>query len=68
MLSNFYGEGALDEPKYGKFSLLQKIVTMRKNDTDGTTKRDFDIKPIPFSKCAIGKNFMYPDVNEIKDF
>jgi hypothetical protein len=22
MLSNFYGEGALDEPRFGKFSLV----------------------------------------------
>jgi len=68
MLSNFYGEGALDEPKFGKFSLLQKIVTMKKNETDGTTYRDFDVKPIPFSKCVIGKNFIYTDREEIKDF
>jgi hypothetical protein len=68
MLSNFFGEGALDELKYGKFSLLQKIVTMKENDTDGTTYRDFNVKPIPFSKCVIGKNFLYPDSKEIKDF
>jgi hypothetical protein len=42
-LSNFYGEGAKDEPKYGKFKLVQKIVTMKKNETDGTTYRDFDV-------------------------
>ena len=68
MLSNFYGEGALDEPKYGRFSLRQKIVTMMKNKTDGTTYRDFDVKAIPFSKCELGKNFHYPDLDEIKDF
>ena len=68
MLSNYYGEGALDEPQYGKFSLLQKIVTMKENQTDGTTYRDFNVKPIPFSKCEIGKNFFYPDKVEIKDF
>jgi hypothetical protein len=67
-LSNFYGEGAKDEPKYGKFKLVQKIVTMKKNETDGTTYRDFDVKAIPFSKCEIGKNFIYPNVKEIEDF
>jgi hypothetical protein len=41
---------------------------MKENDTDGTTYRDFNIKPIPFSKCVIGKNFLYPDNKEIKDF
>jgi len=41
---------------------------MKKNDTDGTTYRDDYVKPIPFSKCVIGKNFLYPDTNEIKDF
>ena len=68
MLSNFVGEGALDEPQYGKFTLVQKTVTMKKNDTDGTTYRDYYVKPIPFSKCVIGNNFLYPDTNEIKDF
>jgi hypothetical protein len=42
-LSNFYGEGAMDEPKYGKFSLVQKIVTMKTNETDGKMYRDFNI-------------------------
>ncbi len=41
---------------------------MKKNETDGTTYREFDIKPIPFSKCVIGKNFFYPNKEEIKDF
>ena len=41
---------------------------MKKNETDGTTYRDFDVKPIPFSKCEIGKNFIYPNVKEIEDF
>jgi hypothetical protein len=41
---------------------------MKKNETDGTTNRDFDVKPIPFSKCVIGKNFNYHDKEEIKDF
>ena len=65
MLSNFFGQGAIDEPQYGKFSLVQKIVTMKKNDSDGTTYRDYYVKQIPFSKCIIGKNFLYPDKNEI---
>ena len=58
----------MDEPKYGKFSLVQKIVTMKTNETDGTTYRDFNVQPIPFSKCQIGKNFLYPDLKEIEDF
>jgi len=41
---------------------------MKTNETDGTTYRDFDSKPIPYSKCVLGKNFFYPDTNEIKDF
>jgi hypothetical protein len=41
---------------------------MKKNDTDGATYRDYYVKQIPFSKCVIGKNFFYPDANEIKDF
>jgi hypothetical protein len=41
---------------------------MKVNETDGTTYRNFDVKPIPFSKCVIGKNFLYPDAEEIKDF
>ena len=41
---------------------------MKKNETDGTTYRDFDVKPIHFSKCEIGKNFIYPNVKEIEDF
>lgn len=41
---------------------------MKKNESDGTTYRDYNSKPIPFSKCEIGKNFHYPDKNEIKDF
>ena len=48
--------------------MVQKIITMKKNETDGTTYRDFDVQAIPFSKCEIGKNFIYPDVKEIKDF
>jgi len=48
--------------------LVQKIVTMRKNETDGTTYRDFDVQAIPFSKCEIGKNFIYADAKEIEDF
>jgi hypothetical protein len=51
MLSNFYGEGAMDEPRFGKFKLVQKIVTLKENETDGTSYREFDVRPIPFSKC-----------------
>ena len=48
--------------------MVQKIITMKKNETDGKTYRDFDVQTIPFSKCKIGKNFIYPDEKEIKDF
>jgi hypothetical protein len=68
MMSNFYGEGNFENPRMGKLNLYQKIATMKKNETDGTTYRDFDNKQIPYSKCVLGKNFIYPDVDEIKDF
>ena len=41
---------------------------MKKNETDGTTYRDINKQDIPFSKCEIGKNFIYADVKEIEDF
>jgi len=27
-LANFYGEGPMDEPRFGKFSLIQEIITL----------------------------------------
>jgi hypothetical protein len=44
------------------------MITMKKNMTDGTTYRDINKQDIPFSKCEIGKNFIYADVKEIEDF
>jgi hypothetical protein len=41
---------------------------MKKNETDGSIYREYNIKPIPYSKCVLGKNFFYPDLEEIKDF
>ena len=41
---------------------------MKINETDGTTYREYEKKPIPFSKCVLGKNFKYQDINEIKDY
>ena len=41
---------------------------MKTNETDGTSYRDYNSKKIPYSKCVLGKNFFYPDQNEIKDY
>jgi hypothetical protein len=41
---------------------------MKKNETDGTTRREETLEPIPFSKCVLGKNFPYKDQKEIEDF
>ena len=41
---------------------------MKKNETDGSTYRDFNFTSIPYSKCVIGKNFQYKDKVEIEDF
>ena len=43
-------------------------MTLKKNETDGSTYRVYDTKPIPYSKCVLGKNFIYPDAEEIEDF
>jgi hypothetical protein len=41
---------------------------MKKNDSDGSIYKDHYVKPIPFSKCILGKNFLYPDANELTDY
>jgi hypothetical protein len=62
MLSNFFGEGAIDEPKYGYFKLIQFTTTL------SPTGRVFNTQEIPYSKCEFGRNFFYPDEVEVKDY
>ena len=59
-LSDFYGDGSLDDPRYGKFVLTQFIDVM---SSDGN--RVYNNYNIPFSKCKLGVNFFYPNQNEI---
>jgi hypothetical protein len=63
MLSNFYGEGNYDEPKYGFMGLEQFEVRIK---TDG--QREFHKYNIPVSKCKLGVNFFYKDYDEIKEY
>ncbi|CDW81986.1 UNKNOWN [Stylonychia lemnae] len=68
MLSDFYGSGAFDNPYYGDLFLNQNIINIKVNETTGESYREFIDYSIPFSKCKIGKNFFYPDPEEIKNY
>lgn len=54
MLSDFYATKTYDDPYYGKLILQQKTMTVLTNKTDGTTYRDIEVTPIPFSSCVVG--------------
>ncbi|TNV86976.1 hypothetical protein FGO68_gene3969 [Halteria grandinella] len=62
MLSDFWGENVLDDPRYGKFKLSQFINYITPEG------RIFTDQPIPFSKCKYGVNFFYHSYDEIKDY
>jgi hypothetical protein len=48
MLSNYWGDGNFDEPKYGKVGLEQFVI----NVVDGV--RDIKTTQIPISPCKLG--------------
>lgn len=52
-LANYYGEVIPNDPRYGELHLSQFIITMKKNDSDGTYYRNFERYVIPFSKCKV---------------
>lgn len=62
MLSDFYGSGSFDDPRYGRFKLVQYDIQMTEN---GRVYYNYDV---PFSKCELGRNFFYPNADEIKDY
>eukprot|EP00347_Sterkiella_histriomuscorum_P012880 403366865 len=64
MLSDFYAETIFDNDYYGKFYLQQLEIYIRQNE-DGSTYRQFISNQIPFSKCAVGVNFRYPNEEEV---
>ncbi|CDW90626.1 UNKNOWN [Stylonychia lemnae] len=64
-LSDFYGNAIVDEPRHGELILKQFDIKIHINETDGTSYRTFDNYIVPTSKCVVGKNFFYPDLNEI---
>lgn len=66
MLSNFWGEGSFDDPRFGSFTLIQQMINIKKNATDGTNYREFIDLIIPFSKCKVGINFFYHDAEEVE--
>ncbi|CDW82658.1 UNKNOWN [Stylonychia lemnae] len=68
MLSDFFAENTFNDPFYGKFILRQSEIYIRKNETDGTNYREFIDYYIPFSKCIVGKNFFYPNAEEVKQY
>ena len=68
MISDWNGNGAQDEPKYGKFVLNQFSATIELNKTDGTIYRDYTTQNIKFSKCQLGRNIFYSNEKEIENF
>ena len=66
-LSDFYGDSTFDDPKYGKLILVQNIVKIISN-INGTVDRSFEPYEIPYSKCEIGRNFFYENVEEAKQY
>lgn len=65
-LSNFFGEDIPENPRMGRIYLRQFIISMRTNETDGTTYRDFQTYEVPSSKCELGKNFFYENAEELE--
>ena len=59
MASNYYGDGSFDDPRFGSFVLVQNEVNIKKNESDGSSYREFISDVIPFSKCKLGVNFFY---------
>ncbi len=51
MLSDFYATKSYDNPYYGSLILQQKTMTVKTNPADGTTYRDIQVVPIPYSSC-----------------
>ena len=66
MLSDLFAENVFTNKSYGEFRLVQNEIYIRKNETDGTTYRDFIDHEIPFSRCEIGRNFFYPNEEEAR--
>eukprot|EP00347_Sterkiella_histriomuscorum_P017804 403347926 len=68
MLSDLFAESVFNDPYYGKFVLRQSIINIKTNQTDGSSSREFIDLIIPYSKCEVGKNIFYPNVQEIKQY
>lgn len=66
MASDFYASKSYHDPYYGELILRQTIVTKKKNETDGSTYRDFQTLIVPYSNCEIDKNIFYDDLEELK--
>jgi len=48
--------------------LIQNIISIKTNETTGESYRTFTDLHVPFSKCKLGKNFFYPNADEVKSF
>lgn len=68
MISDFYGEGQYEDPYYADIFLVQNVINIKTNETTGEAYREFIDYSIPFSKCQLGKNFFYPNAEEVKNY
>lgn len=57
-ISDFFGDNQFDDPRYGKLILESHKIKIV-NTLNDTANRDLEKTSIPYSKCEIGKNFLY---------
>jgi hypothetical protein len=58
-----------DTKEYGEYQLLQAILYLKINETDGTTYRVYEEKHVPFSKCNVNHTaFSYLNKEDIEAY
>ncbi|CDW75381.1 UNKNOWN [Stylonychia lemnae] len=68
MLSDIDAEVIFQNKSYGEFRLVQYDLRLKKNDVDGKNYREWNEYIVPYSKCEIDRNFIYPNKEEAKQY
>ncbi|CDW89563.1 UNKNOWN [Stylonychia lemnae] len=68
MLSNIRASEVFDDKRHGQFHLTQVEVEIKQNLEDGTFYREFINSDVPISNCEIGRNFFYPNIEEVTQY